>query len=94
MNVVVSNGNEKAMVSRENEILIKDVVNAFIGAAAAFEEGIRFQAARVLIRWYELVIRGEDDKSPAAVAAREKFDRLLQSVLANKEKALPAERRL
>ena len=50
------------------------LANAAHGLFLTLEEHLRWQAARLLIRWNELIIRGEDDNSPGALAMKKNLD--------------------
>ena len=65
------------LIDRKQEIKLHDYTNAIIGLFGSVECWIRWQAARMLIRWQALVIRGEDDQSPEALVLKKTLDDLL-----------------
>lgn len=75
---------ENVLLKRKQEMLLKDFVNAGIGVFTILEETIRFQAARLYIRWYELVIKGEDDASPEALALKHQIETVLSRIQTTK----------
>lgn len=60
--------------------LIRSAAHFLIGAFLSLEEGLRWQAARLLIRWNELVLKGEDDQSPGAIALKKNLDEFLEKI--------------
>ena len=68
------------MVTRDQEIILQNIMNTLIGSALVIEQKVRFNLARLLIRWYRLVLKGEDENSPLALELREKLDEILHEV--------------
>lgn len=65
------------LIDREKEISLQDYTNAIIGLINQSEQWIRWQAARVLIRWNALVIKGEDDLSPGVLNLKKKLNHFI-----------------
>ncbi len=63
---------EKVAMEQKNYAL--DALNASIGAAHIIERNVRFQLARLLIRWYELVWKGEEQQTDTAIQMRSRLD--------------------
>ncbi|MCB1172330.1 MAG: hypothetical protein KDK39_02135 [Leptospiraceae bacterium] len=62
------------LINREQEAQLHDLIDAGIGLAAVSRAWLGWQAARLLIRWNALVIRGEDDTSPAGLFLKKRLD--------------------
>lgn len=75
---------------------LRDLGYFLLGSALKLEEGLRWEAARLLIRWNELVLKGEDDESPSALNLKkgldEFFERVQQDESASAGKAAPPAR--
>lgn len=69
--------------------MIRSAAYFLIGAFLKLEEGLRWQAARLLIRWNELVLKGEDDDSPEALALKKSLDDFLEKLKQSKSKGGP-----
>lgn len=59
---------------------LRDVGYFLLGSALKLEEALRWEAARLLIRWNELVLKGEDDESPSALNLKKGLDEFFERV--------------
>ncbi|MCB1325945.1 MAG: hypothetical protein H7A21_02180 [Spirochaetales bacterium] len=61
-------------VNEDRQAMLRDFTDAAIGLTRTVEDFVRWNAARVLIRWNALVLRGEDDLSPVSMGLKRALD--------------------
>ena len=66
-------------VDEDRQAMLRDFTDAAIGLTRTVEDYVRWNAARVLIRWNALVLRGEDDTSPVSMSLKRALDDWLES---------------
>ena len=68
------------MFTIEQEIFMKDLINVTIGLYDQMERSVRFNLARLLLKWYSLVLKGEDIDNESARELREQLETIFRGM--------------